>query len=576
MSIRAFLLHCFDGSTSWAQVTGHSLGTPNCVPPQFSVNGYLRENLRCLCTRQVEESELWYFLVWPGIALGEGLGQSSWSAMWAGYSAGHVGHARWSGLTGLGARRVGILNEVEESERSTPPFLFNGDHPNFLFHLSYLPPTIYPGQLGRKHVVIRTYFRGHNPSYPRHRSNLNDVRGYGTHEAYLFSTTTPLTCRWIQEDDDRSADSTSQSSSLQSLSSQGDGWYHLHISYLQYHKAGLVILWDLLSFLPSWWTHFDLSMSHSISPFHQHLTLTMLPWLTCSYYDFSAAVLLRSISELQFSQPKQIQPDRSLRFFTVVSLIISTCVIIHHLFVSSSSPSSGVFLDFIGSPSQREWTLVWWSFSAYEVSQLISLQLCLLGTTNRGLRTLALILLDVFSSSSQLLLVLLTFTESHQIPLESFLSFPSSTTLNRDGHIQSCRYPWDLPSQRNTQPMSLPKQTNVVFLPALISPSTGFTQDLADPLTAIDVLEDGSRLPLSQTLISPILISSASSLFTLELRNLFKILFSTHVPSSVNAPSPTISQTSSGPITVERTSLERRAEGSNLEIEQGQDPPANT
>ncbi|KAG0143242.1 hypothetical protein CROQUDRAFT_661482 [Cronartium quercuum f. sp. fusiforme G11] len=175
--------------------------------------------------------------------------------------------------------------------------------------------------------------------------------------------------------------------------------------------------------------------------------------------------LVRTLSEVQFSQPKQIQPDRSLRFFTILSLTISISTFLHHLFVPSNP--SGVFLDFIGSSQSHRWS--------------------------QGLRTLALVVFDFLSCSLQLLHVLLTFTQSHQIPLDSVLLFPTvpSTNSSTRHHQSPCN-----------------------------SPTTVHPEDQ-------DRLEEGQH----HQYLDP---SDSGSLFTLELRNFFTILLTTQIPQ----PSP--------------------------------------
>lgn len=102
--------------------------------------------------------------------------------------------------------------------------------------------------------------------------------------------------------------------------------------------------------------------------------------------------ILRTVSEVQFSQPKQIQPDRPLRFFALASLAICFCALTSHLSLISSSANhnpSGILVDFVGQ------------FTCNHPLVLV----------------VFLVALDLSSCLVQLLLVLISFTQSHSISI---------------------------------------------------------------------------------------------------------------------------------------------------------------
>ncbi|CAH7672229.1 expressed protein [Phakopsora pachyrhizi] len=109
-------------------------------------------------------------------------------------------------------------------------------------------------------------------------------------------------------------------------------------------------------------------------------------------------LLLKSISEIQFCQPNQIQPGRPLRFFTLASLLITSCSSILHLTILLSSNNDnkliinhGIVIDFIGQVQLH--------------SRLVTV--------------IFLLVLDSIGCLTQLLLVLISFCDSNSIPLSS-------------------------------------------------------------------------------------------------------------------------------------------------------------
>jgi len=122
--------------------------------------------------------------------------------------------------------------------------------------------------------------------------------------------------------------------------------------------------------------------------------------------------ILRTVSEVQFSQPKQIQPDRPLRFFALASMAICFCALTSHLSLISSSAShhpSGILVDFVGQ------------FTCNHPLVLV----------------VFLVALDLCSCLVQLLLVLISFTQSHSISISvNTTNTPThnSTSLPRPDH----------------------------------------------------------------------------------------------------------------------------------------------
>ncbi|KAI9613117.1 hypothetical protein H4Q26_010395 [Puccinia striiformis f. sp. tritici PST-130] len=113
--------------------------------------------------------------------------------------------------------------------------------------------------------------------------------------------------------------------------------------------------------------------------------------------------ILRAVSEVQFSQPKQIQPDRPLRFFALASFAIFT-----------------------------------WNHPIAIVAFLVGLDVC--------------------SCLVQLLLVLISFTQSHSIPISDHTTAthsynPSIASSDHDDDIEANQ----TPSKRNAvnQPLDL-------------------------------------------------------------------------------------------------------------------------
>ncbi|MBW0460760.1 hypothetical protein O181_000475 [Austropuccinia psidii MF-1] len=115
--------------------------------------------------------------------------------------------------------------------------------------------------------------------------------------------------------------------------------------------------------------------------------------------------ILRTMSQIQFSHPKHIHPDRPLRFFTLASFAISFCAALSHLSIFYSNHSfinpHGILVDFIGQST--------WNHKLTTIGFLIGL--------------------DTLSCSIQLLLVLLSFTCAHSIPISSS---DSTSPLSQD------------------------------------------------------------------------------------------------------------------------------------------------
>ncbi|KAI9627312.1 hypothetical protein KEM48_009939 [Puccinia striiformis f. sp. tritici PST-130] len=142
--------------------------------------------------------------------------------------------------------------------------------------------------------------------------------------------------------------------------------------------------------------------------------------------------ILRAVSEVQFSQPKQIQPDRPLRFFALASFAICFCALFSHLSILSSSSynPSGILVDFIGQFT--------WNHPIAIVAFLVGLDVC--------------------SCLVQLLLVLISFTQSHSIPISDHTTAthsynPSIASSDHDDDIEANQ----TPSKRNAvnQPLDL-------------------------------------------------------------------------------------------------------------------------
>ncbi|KAI8447635.1 hypothetical protein BY996DRAFT_4448797 [Phakopsora pachyrhizi] len=99
----------------------------------------------------------------------------------------------------------------------------------------------------------------------------------------------------------------------------------------------------------------------------------------------------KTLLQIQFCQPNQIQPGRPLRFFTLASLLITSCSSILHLTILLSSNNDnkliinhGIVIDFIGQVT-----------------------------------VIFLLVLDSIGCLTQLLLVLISFCDSNSIPLSS-------------------------------------------------------------------------------------------------------------------------------------------------------------
>lgn len=60
-------------------------------------------------------------------------------------------------------------------------------------------------------------------------------------------------------------------------------------------------------------------------------------------------VLLRAVTQVQFLHPRQMQPQRSLRFFTLCALAFMITAMIGHATAQFTGSSRGLFVDFIGT-----------------------------------------------------------------------------------------------------------------------------------------------------------------------------------------------------------------------------------
>ncbi|PLW53032.1 hypothetical protein PCANC_10749 [Puccinia coronata f. sp. avenae] len=210
--------------------------------------------------------------------------------------------------------------------------------------------------------------------------------------------------------------------------------------------------------------------------------------------------ILRTVSEVQFSQPKQIQPDRPLRFFALASFAICFCALFSHLSLISSSNynPSGILVDFVGQFT--------WKYP-------FAIVVFLLG-------------LDVCSCLVQLLLVLISFTQSHSI---SISAHPTDTVHSQRTSI-ICPDPDDIEANQTSSK----------------------TSDLDAPLNGRD-----SEPELPHESSQPGCVSSRSGvvrqdssdfqeedsfLFDLTISQVKALLFSTDTPTS---PSPSTAASSS-------------------------------
>ncbi|KAA1100854.1 hypothetical protein PGTUg99_030970 [Puccinia graminis f. sp. tritici] len=211
--------------------------------------------------------------------------------------------------------------------------------------------------------------------------------------------------------------------------------------------------------------------------------------------------ILRTVSEVQFSQPKQIQPDRPLRFFALASFAICFCALSSHLSLLSSSnyDPSGILVDFIG---QFTW--------------------------NHPLAIIAFLVgLDVFSCLVQLLLVLISFTQSHSIPISADPTAAhhyESSTISPDHQ--------DLEDLEANQPPSKPSGTDPLL-------------DLRNSVEErSDESNETSRRGQSRVTNEASDFQQDLFLFDLTVSQVKSLLFSTNPPTS-NRPSTTASLTAS-------------------------------